>query len=443
MRIYIEQLGCARNQVDAETMAGQLRSAGQTLTLSPDEADVIVVNTCGFVESAINESIDAILELSAFKKQGHCKRLIVTGCLPQRFGPDIAEALPEVDQFLGTGAFSRISEAVAGSLSQSVVLPDPDTIFVDAPFSRERDEPHIAYLKIAEGCSSHCTYCIIPKLRGRQKSRHLNRILDEARHLIATGAKEIDLVAQDTTAYGRDLSESIGFSDLLSHLAKLFPDTWIRFLYGHPESITDDVIRTVADHENLCPYFDLPAQHASDAILKKMGRRYTQADLLNLFSRIRQAIPHAALRTTLIVGFPGETRTDFNILMDFVKQVRFDHLGVFTYSDAEDLPSHALPHPVSGKTAKARKGAIMEAQSAISADNLAAMADQTLSVMVDRQEEGALYTGRTQWQAPDVDGLVYIEIPPDVPAPTIGDRVSVRITETMHYDLAGTLVSCP
>lgn len=440
MRIYIERLGCARNQVDSETMAGALQTAGNRITFLPEEADVIVVNTCGFVEAAIAESIDAILELARFKKDGSCKRLIVAGCLPERFGPDIAGALPEVDQFIGTGAFSRILEAVTGVLSEPVCLPDPDAIIMDSPAIREREHPHTAYLKIAEGCSRHCTYCIIPKLRGRRKSRPMDQILDEARFLIASGAKEINLVAQDTTDYGHDLPQPVRFSELLARLAALSGHTWIRFLYGHPESITEDVIQTVADHDNLCPYFDLPVQHASDTILKKMGRHYHKADLLTLFEHIRKTVPRAVLRTTLIVGFPGETRADFNILMDFVNQVRFDHLGVFTYSDADDLLSHTLPGHVSGKTAKARHDAIMKAQMAISADLLTAKIGQTLSVLVEAEAEPALYEGRSMYQAPEVDGLVYIEIPPGVPAPAVGHRVQVRITDALDYDLIGTLV---
>ena len=437
-RLYIESLGCARNQVDSENMAGALRQAGWSLTRDPAAAAVIVVNTCSFVESAINESIDTILELARFKKTGRCNRLVVAGCLPERFREAIAEALPEVDQFLGTGAFSRIVDAVTGGLGRGTcLLPDPDRITMGKTAARERKPSHTAYLKIAEGCSRHCTYCIIPQLRGRQKSRPMDHILAEARELIGSGVKELNLVAQDTTHYGHDLPEPISFDTLLVRLAEVVGQTWVRFLYGHPESITDGVIEAVAAHSNLCPYFDLPVQHAASRVLKKMGRNYDKRQLLDLFQRIRSRAPGAALRTTLIVGFPGETDTDFQELMEFVEQVRFDHLGVFTYSDAEDLPSHRLPEQVSKKVAQFRHDTLMERQMAISANNLVSMIGKTLPVLIESSSEPHLYEGRTILQAPEVDGITFVKTRPRSPAPAIGEIASVTITDTLDYDLIG------
>ena len=436
--LYIESLGCARNQVDSENMAGQLRQAGWSLIRDPAEATVIVVNTCSFVESAINESIDTILELARFKKEGCCKRLVVAGCLPERFREAIADALPEVDQFLGTGAFTRIVDAVTGNLvGGTCLLPDPDRIPIGQIAARERVQSHTAYLKIAEGCSRHCTYCIIPRLRGRQKSRPMDIILNEARELIAGGVKELNLVSQDTTHYGRDLPEPVGFDALLARLAELAGDTWVRFLYGHPESITDGVIETVAAHSNLCSYFDLPVQHAATNILKKMGRKYDKQRLLDLFARIRSRIPGAAIRTTLIVGFPGETDADFQELMEFVEQVRFDHLGVFTYSDAEDLPSHQLPGHVSKKVAQFRHDALMARQMEISENNLASMIGKTLPVLIEASSEPHLYEGRSSLQAPEVDGLTFVRTLPGGLTPAIGQIATVTITETLEYDLIG------
>ena len=436
--LYIESLGCARNQVDSENMAGQLRQAGWSLIRDPAEAAVIVVNTCSFVESAINESIDTILELARFKKEGRCKRLVVAGCLPERFREAIADALPEVDQFLGTGAFTRIVDAVTGNLvGGTCLLPDPDRIPIGQIAARERVQSHTAYLKIAEGCSRHCTYCIIPRLRGRQKSRPMDIILNEARELIAGGVKELNLVSQDTTHYGRDLPEPVGFDALLARLAELAGDTWVRFLYGHPESITDGVIETVAAHRNLCSYFDLPVQHAATNILKKMGRKYDKQRLLDLFARIRSRIPGAAIRTTLIVGFPGETDADFQELMEFVEQVRFDHLGVFTYSDAEDLPSHQLPGHVSKKVAQFRHDALMARQMEISENNLASMIGKTLPVLIEASPEPHLYEGRSSLQAPEVDGLTFVRTLPGGLTPAIGQIATVTITETLEYDLIG------
>lgn len=437
-QVYIESLGCARNQVDSETMAGQLRNSGWTLIDDPTDADVIVVNTCSFVESAINESIDTILELARHKEHGRCRRLVVAGCLPERFREAIVDALPEVDQFLGTGAFTHITDAVTGSLAGSnCLLPDPDRISIDSGSGRQRIQAHTAYLKIAEGCSRHCTYCIIPRLRGRQKSRPLDQILDEARRLVAGGVRELNLVAQDTTHYGRDLPDPIGLDILLARLAEVAKDTWIRFLYGHPESITDGVIDTVARYANLCPYFDLPIQHAAPHVLKKMGREYDQDKLADLFMRIRKKVTGAALRTTLIVGFPGESEADFQQLMDFVERIRFDHLGVFTYSDAEDLPSHGLPDHVAPKVARRRYDALMARQMRISADNLSALVGRTLPVLIEACTESNLYEGRSMLQAPEVDGMTFVRTQPDGPQLAIGQPTPVRITETLEYDLIG------
>lgn len=419
-------------------MAGQLQLAGWSMVQDPAQADVIVVNTCSFVSSAIDESIDTILELARHKKTGRCRRLVVAGCLPERFRNDIVDALPEVDQFLGTGAFARIVEAVGGKmLGSSCLLPDPDSIPMDPKTARQREQTHTAYLKIAEGCSRHCTYCIIPQLRGRQKSRPPGQILEEARELIADGVRELNLVAQDTTAYGQDLDAGVGFGTLLKRLAESAGQAWIRFLYGHPESITDRVIETVATHDNLCPYFDLPVQHAAAHVLKKMNRHYDRQQMLDLFGRIRAAIPDAVIRTTLIVGFPGETEADFQMLMDFVEQVRFDHLGVFTYSDAEDLPAHRLPDHVPTTVAQMRFDALMEKQMQISADNLTALVGRTMPVLVENPCEPHLLEGRSMRQAPEVDGLTYVRTVPGGPHVRVGQPTRVRITDALEYDLIG------
>ena len=436
--LYIESLGCARNQVDSENMAGRLQSGGWSLIREPADADVIVVNTCSFVESAVNESIDTILELARHKKEGRCRRLVVAGCLPERFREAIVDALPEVDQFIGTGAFTRIADAVGGELEEGkCLLPDPDRIPMDPGAARQRGQAHTAYLKIAEGCSRHCTYCIIPRLRGHQKSRPMEQILDEARRLIADGAKELNLVAQDTTWYGQDRLDSPRFDTLLARLAESTGETWIRFLYGHPESITDDMIETVAAHNNLCPYFDLPVQHAAASVLKKMGRHYDRQRLVDLFGRIRATVPNAAIRTTLIVGFPGETDTDFEALVDFIEQVRFDHLGVFTYSDSDDLPSHGLPDHVDPKVAQMRYDELMARQIEISADRLTTKIGESMQVLIEKVSEPHLFEGRSMFQAPEVDGLTFVRTQPEGPRVAVGQMTRVRISETLEYDLIG------
>lgn len=442
MKMYLESLGCARNLVDSEVMLGRLKQAGWTVTENPAEADTIIVNTCSFIEPAVNESIDTILELAKFKENGICRRLIVVGCLPERFREEIGPALPEVDVFLGTGAFDKIVEAVQGSLhmaaSQSrCLLPDPDLIMPqDRGIARERSDVHTAYLKIAEGCSRHCTYCIIPKLRGRQKSRPLGDIVAEARSLIASNTKELILVAQDTTSYGEDLEPAVRLDRLLIRLSELSPDVWLRLLYGHPESLDDGVIKTVGDCANICSSFDIPIQHASDPVLKRMGRHYSMDDLYRLFERVRSLAPGAALRTTVIVGFPGETEHDFAQLLNFVADVRFDHLGVFVYSDSKDLPSHRLGDHVSASTAKERYDGLMSRQLEISRENNRKHIGRVLKVLVEDTPEEKLYTGRTFFQAPDVDGITYIhseQLP-------IGGFARVKITDALEYDLIGEAV---
>jgi ribosomal protein S12 methylthiotransferase len=298
----------------------------------------------------------------------------------------------------------------------------------------------MAYIKIAEGCDRHCTFCIIPALRGRQKSRPLAAIVGEARGLIAQGAKELVLVAQETTRYGYDLQQPVRLSDLLRALSDLATDVWVRFLYGHPQSLTDDVLEVVAARPNLCRYFDIPLQHSVDRILKQMGRHYTAADITAMLSRIRRMVPDAVLRTTLIVGFPGETDRDFDRLLQFVQNARFDHLGVFCYSDAADLKSHGQPHPVAPEIALKRRDILMEAQRALSDVALARFLDRELTVLVEEAPEPGIFLGRTAFQAPEVDGLTYVKAGEMNASVEIGRFVRVRITDTLEYDLVGAPV---
>lgn len=440
MKVNLVSLGCARNLVDSEVMLGCLTNHGWAITEDPSDADVIIVNTCGFISSAVDESIDTILELAEFKRKGACRRLVVAGCLPERFREELAQSLPEVDLFLGTGAYERIVPAVEESLkmdSQPCLLPKP----YKAPLHRS-DTPrvvtssHMAYLKIAEGCSRHCTYCMIPKLRGRQRSRPLNDIVMEGRSFARLGIRELVLVAQDSTAYGKDLEPAVGLNRLLENMADISDDIWVRFLYGHPESVDKKLVRTVAARQNICPYFDIPIQHASDRVLKKMGRHYTRDALRKLFDTIRSTVPGAVLRTTVIVGFPGETDKDFNCLLDFAQEIGFDHLGVFTYSDAEELPSHRLPDPVDEKTAAMRYDRLMACQADISFAKNQTYIGKTLRVLVEEGPEDNYYKGRTVFQAPEVDGITYIASN-DL---QIGSFVDVKIISATDYDVTGKRV---
>jgi ribosomal protein S12 methylthiotransferase len=449
MKLYLETLGCARNQVDSEIMIGRLKQAGWTIIDDPLEADTIVVNTCSFIESAAEESIDTILELARYRQEGSCSRMVVAGCLPERYREDILRSLPEVDVFLGTGAFDHVVKAAQDpQYAHQCVLPDPDvTPLQDTDTDREISQPHMAYLKIAEGCSKACTYCIIPKLRGKQKSRHPDDIVSEARRLIDQGVKELVLVAQDTTAFGKDLSTPATLGQLVERLANLECDKprnpaepWLRVLYGHPESIEDSFIEAVASAKNLCPYFDIPIQHVSSTILKHMGRHYTRDDLCRLFDRIRTVVPDAVLRTTLIVGFPGETDKDFEALLQFAEDVQFDHLGVFIYSDAEDLASHRLSGHVPISTARDRYHQLMSTQSGISSENNQKYIGKTVKVLVEESLEHHLFMGRTNFQAPEVDGITYINTAKSHFHLKIGCFTDMRVTDAMEYDLMGEAI---
>jgi len=438
MKLHLVSLGCAKNLVDSEVMLGRLVKAGWTNTRDPGEAHIIIVNTCSFIESAINESIDTILALAKYKHNGFCRRLIVAGCLPERFREEIVTAIPEVDLFLGTGAFDKIVEAVDGSLNAvSCFLPDPNLTGVQhQEVPRIRSSSHMAYLKIAEGCNRHCTYCIIPKLRGKQKSRRLEDIVAESRDLISSGVKELVLVAQDTTGYGLDLCPPVSLSRLLESISEISERIWIRLLYGHPESIEDSVIKTISRHPNICSYFDIPIQHSSDGVLKKMGRNYTSANLRRLFDKIRSAVSDAALRTTVIVGFPGETDKDFEALLSFVKDICFDHLGVFIYSDFKDLNSHNLPCHIPEHVAKDRHDKLMCCQSKISLDNNQKYIGKIYDVLVENTTGENLFNGRTFFQAPEVDGITYIHSH----GLEIGSFVGVRVADAFEYDLTGEVV---
>lgn len=439
LKVNLVSLGCARNRVDSEIMLGRVLEADWEICSEPDDADVIIVNTCSFIETAVDESIDTILALAEFKKTGRCRRLVVAGCLPERFREELAESLPEVDIFLGTGAYDRIIPAIRENLDaprQICELPDPNR----APMP-ESGTPRVpttgpaAYLKIAEGCGKHCTYCMIPMLRGGHRSRPAEQILAEARTLMKAGIREIILVAQDTTAYGHDLAPALRLDQLLAKLAVLNPDARIRFLYGHPESFDLRVAEVIKAHTNICAYFDIPIQHASNTVLKRMGRRYRQSDLVRLFENIREMLPDAALRTTTIVGFPGETASDFDTLVDFAKLIRFDHLGVFTYSDAPELPSHRLPDHVDKHTADERFEALMACQADISQARNLRHKGNTYSVLVEGVTEEGQVFGRTCFQAPEVDGVTYIT---DA-SPDIGRFVNLRVMDTDAYDLTGVL----
>jgi ribosomal protein S12 methylthiotransferase len=455
MIVFLETLGCSRNQVDSEIMLGKLVAAGHLRTDDPALAEVIIVNTCGFISTASDEAVEVILEMAEFKENGVCQRLIATGCLAQRYKNDagLLASLPEVDAFLGTAACEQIVDVVEGTQSPLTLFPDPNQRgFQDLTVDRELISTGFAYIKVSEGCNRHCTYCIIPQLRGTQRSRPVADICTEAISLVAKGIKEIILTAENTTDYGQDLvagskgqgsdgigSGRTGLDTVLSSLSKTLAaqdeTVWIRFLYTHPKTLGADIIKVVQGHDNICDYYDVPIQHAATSMLKRMGRPYTREELMDLFKLIRKLDPGASLRTTLIVGFPGETEEEFQILKKFIETVRFDHLGVFTYSDSDDLKSHGFKDHVPEDIAEQRHDILMAAQAKISEQVNERHVGKTYPVLVEENPEQGVYIGRTQFQAPEVDGMTFIYSK----GLEIGSIVPVRITDAYEYDIAGEM----
>lgn len=434
--VYIETLGCPRNFADSEFLSGLVEANGYHLVTSPEDARFIIVNTCGFIEDAVNESLDYIFELSEFKKSGRCEFLIVAGCLAQRFREELASELEEADFFVGTGAISdipRILFQLEGK-KEKTYFPDPlsQPLFSSSSPRIVSTFP-FAYLKIAEGCARSCSFCIIPELKGKLRSRKIDDIVLEAQNLISSGIKEIVLVSQESTDYGRDFGTGEDLSLLLRELASVSGDTRIRFMYGHPLSISDRLIETVAEYSNICSYFDIPIQHASGKLLKKMNRGYDELFLRSLFKKIRQNIPDAVLRTTIITGFPGETEEDFCKLNDFLDEIKFDHAGVFTYSEMNDLKSFKLGNKVDPEISEERRVILMEKQALISQEKNSTYLGKTLQVLIEKKDSEEFYAGRTMFQAPEVDGITYVDAKNLEP----GDIIDVLITDAFDYDLAG------
>ncbi|MFO7885272.1 MAG: 30S ribosomal protein S12 methylthiotransferase RimO [Desulfobacteraceae bacterium] len=445
MKIYLESLGCCRNQIDSEVMLGRLADRGHEICDDPSRAEGIIVNTCGFISAASQEAVDTILGLADYKISGHCRKLVVTGCLVERFKNDcLGESLPEVDAFIGTGAVDSIVQALEynGIKPLCLFFDVLKREFQGYPLPRQLSLDYSAYLKVSEGCSRKCTYCIIPRLRGIQRSRPAEDIVNEAEYLFSKGVKEIVLVGENTTDYGSDLQKKTDLSDILEKISKKAADiyrddpVWIRLLYTHPASLNKNIIQTISQFDNICSYYDIPVQHASDSVLKHMGRSYSKKTLLSLFEDIRQYDPNAALRTTIITGFPGETEADFQTLLSFIKKVEFDHLGVFTYSDSQDLKSHGLNNHVSKELATQRHDMVMAEQAEISERINEKHLGKIYKVLVEEHPGDGMYIGRTDFQAPEVDGITFIYKENLEP----GSFVDVKITETYAYDLAGEIV---
>ena len=441
MKVLFISLGCDKNLVDSEEMLGLLASHGYSITDDETAADVIVINTCCFIHDAKEESIQTILEMAEYRKSGSCKALLVTGCMAQRYQKEIREEIPEVDAVLGTTAFDDILEALEKTLQGSCVEEFKDINYL--PLVQENrvltTGGHFAYLKIAEGCNKHCTYCIIPKLRGNYRSVPMERLVSQAEYLAKQGVKELILVAQETTIYGTDLYGKKSLHVLLNKLCEISGIQWIRVLYCYPEEIYDELIQTIKVQTKICNYLDLPIQHASDRILKRMGRRTSKAQLIEIVNKLRTEIPDITLRTTLITGFPGETQEDHEELMAFVDEMEFDRLGVFTYSPEEDTPAAEMPNQIDEEVKKDRQAELMELQQEISLDKGNDKIGQRLLVMIEGKvaDENA-YVGRTYADAPNVDGYIFVNTGELLMS---GDFARVVVTGALEYDLIGELAN--
>ncbi|MGN8630507.1 30S ribosomal protein S12 methylthiotransferase RimO [Blautia sp. HCP3S3_G3] len=439
MKIFFVSLGCDKNLSDSEEMLGLLTKNGHEIVDEEEQAEAIIINTCCFINDAKEESVETILEMAEYRKSGKCRILIVTGCMAQRYKQEILDELPEVDAVLGTTSYEdilkAIEEADAGRRFQEFkdinYLPNTETHRVLTTGG------HYGYLKIAEGCDKHCTYCIIPSLRGRYRSVPMERLLAQAEDMAQQGVKELILVAQETTVYGKDLYGEKSLPRLLRELCKIKGIRWIRVLYCYPEEIDEELIRVIKEEKKICHYLDLPIQHASDRILKRMGRRTTQAELREIVTKLRREIPDMILRTTLITGFPGETEEDHQELMEFVDEMEFDRLGVFTYSPEEDTPAAAMPDQIPEEVKEERRDELMELQQEISLDRGNTRIGQEMTVMIEGKVSGeSAYIARTYGDAPKVDGYIFIQTGELL---MTGDFARVRVTGALEYDLIGEL----
>ena len=440
MNILFISLGCDKNLVDSEVMLGLLDAKGYQIVDDETQADIIVINTCCFVHDAKEESIQTILEMAEYKTEGRLKALIVTGCLAQRYRQEIIDEIPEVDAVLGTTAYDKIVEAVEEALAGAghVELENVNALPLVDTKRLVTTGGHYAYMKIAEGCDKHCTYCIIPKLRGNYRSVPMERLIQEAKDLAEQGVKELILVAQETTLYGKDIYGEKSLHKLLRELCKVDGICWIRILYCYPEEIDDNLIQVMKEEKKLCHYLDLPIQHANDEILKRMGRRTSKAQLEEIIGKLKREIPDITLRTTLITGFPGETEEQHEELKAFVDEMEFDRLGVFTYSPEEDTPAAEMPDQIPEEVKEDRQAEIMELQQEIAFAQAEDMIGEEVLVMIEGKvaDENA-YVGRTYKDAPGVDGLIFINTDEELMS---GDFARVKVTGAVEYDLIGELL---
>lgn len=433
-------MGCAKNWVDSENMLGIMESEGLTQTLDVEEAEIGIVNTCGFIDSAKEESIQEILSLAQYKEIGNLKKLIVTGCLAQRYSKELMEEIPEIDFILGTTSFPQIMSAIKMTElgKRDSLLEDINLNLSENMERTQLTEEYYAYLKIAEGCDNLCTYCIIPKLRGKYRSRQKEDIVEEAKKLAESGVKELIVIAQDTTKYGIDLYGKKSLGELLKELDNVKGLHWIRVLYSYPEDIDDEFILAVKNSKKIIPYFDMPIQHCSDTVLKRMNRHTSKQELYDKVNQIRTQIPDAVLRTTLITGFPGETKEEFEELKQFVQEVKFDRLGVFAFSQEEGTPAAKMKDQIAEQEKENRRAEIMNIQQGVSFEKNQSFLNQTVEVLIEEVVEQGVYVGRSKRDMVEIDGVVYVHTDRELET---GSFVSVEIDDFMEYDLIGRAVS--
>lgn len=436
--IFFQSLGCVKNLVDAEVMLGITQQNNYQFVTEPEKAEVIVVNTCSFINDSKKESIGAILDMAEHKKSGTCKKLIVTGCLAQRYKPDLKVSFPEVDAFVGTGQYHKILEFIDGKKEDDFEFRHPKYLHNENT-PRINTQPFFrAYLKVSEGCIKGCAFCIIPRIRGTLRSRTIPSLVEEAKNLVSSGAVELNLIAQDLTDYGKDLTDGTSLEGLLKALVKVEGLHWIRMLYLYPDEMSDELIELIATEPKICKYIDTPVQHINDRMLKLMNRKVLGKQIRERLSTLRKRIPEVSIRSTVIVGYPGETEEEFNELVDFVKEARFDHLGVFAYSHEENTSSYFLKGQLDEKTKESRRERLMEVQMSISKQNLKDKLGSVVPVLVEglSEESEFLLKGRHPGQAPDIDGYVLIRSG-DL---TVGQIHPVRLERSMEYDFIGSAV---
>jgi ribosomal protein S12 methylthiotransferase len=441
LNVSMVSLGCPKNLVDAEVMLGQFPLDRYQIVTDESQADIIIVNTCSFINDAKEESIDTILEMVDYKQDGNCKMLVVTGCLPQRYPEALHKELPEVDMFLGTSEGVRIVELIEEHLrtgAPEVEIGQPEFLY-DHLTPRVNSSPlYTSYVKIAEGCSNFCSYCVIPQLRGALRSRSIDSLVQECRNLAEQGVTEINLIAQDLTAFGRDRKDGATLEKLLRELVKIDKIVWLRLLYAYPEGVTDELLDLIATEEKICKYIDLPFQHIDDEILKKMNRRLGEEGSRELLQRIRQRVPDMTVRTSFIVGFPGETREQFDKLLKFVEEGHFERVGVFRYSREEGTPAAKMPNQVPAQTKKSRVNQLMKAQARVSFAKNRKLIGRIEKVLVEgySEETDLLLKGRSERQAADIDGQFLITSG----QANVGDYVDLKITDSSEYDLIGEMI---